>query len=357
MLKHVNNKKMKKFTDISYMKRFLEQKNIPKNIKSINIVEAKHIPLLSSESYVVKYKCDIFFKGTDIETSVVLRGNRINKEAAKMWLYMYKQSIKTKLNVIPIPLHYFEKENFMLYREFSGNTLRDYAHDYLVLKKISTKIAEKLAWWHTQPYKKSLGVRTEKMETKYWKSVENKIKKYLPKKNKSKELTKNLNEIFKRQKNYYKNSKPSPTHNDFQASNILYDKKRKIVGIIDFGATTNFTPVNDVATYMVHLAVMTNKYLTLEKSVDLQKKFLQSYLKNVNKKLRDKTIRELPLYQARTASDIIATTAVALLHTKNPYRKIIPEILLPVISKKLEQDSKKTRPLNALMVQLQPYHE
>jgi aminoglycoside phosphotransferase (APT) family kinase protein len=292
-----------------------------------------------------------------METYLILRGNRITKEAANMWKYMYEQSKKTNLHAVPIPLHYFEKENFMLYREYSGDTLRDYAHDYEVLKKTSKEVAEKLAWWHTRPSRKHLHVRTEKMEKEYWVSVEKKIKKFLPKKYFSKKLSNDLNAIYTQQKSYNKTTKPTPTHNDFQASNILYDSKRKIVGIIDFGATTLFSPVNDVGTYMVHLAVMTNKYLTVEKTLELQKNFLQHYLKNIPKKLKNKTKKELPLYQARAAADIVATTAVALSHTNNPYRKIIPKMLIPIISKKMDQDLTKTRPFNSLLVQLQPYHE
>ena len=121
-----------------------------------------------------------------------------------MWTYVYAKSLKGSMIIVPTPLHYFTKENFMLYHEFQGHTLRDYAHDYLILKKISPHIGKNLAWWHSLPLKKQFEVRTETFEKKYWDSVERKIERYLPKKNKTKKLKDDLAYIYTKQKQYYK---------------------------------------------------------------------------------------------------------------------------------------------------------
>ena len=76
-----------------------------------------------------------------------------------------------------------------------------------------------------------------------------------------------------------------------------------------------------------------------------------------NQKQKKQILYELPLYLARTAADIIATTAVALKHTHNPYRKIIPHILIPVVHEKLKIASTNTKTYDTLIVKLKTYHE
>ena len=123
-------------------------------------------------------------------------------------------------------------------------------------------------------------------------------------------------------------------HNDFQASNIIYNEKTNQLGVIDFGNSTVFTPTLDIATHLTHLTVMTTQHLKQDEIVSLQKQFITAYLDRSPEPIARQVLSELPLYIARVAADIVATTAVALMHTENPYRILIPQILLPVIQEK-----------------------
>ena len=342
---------MKKFLNESYMKEVIagHKKFLFSGLKSVDSITAEHITLLSKQSFLVTYDLELTYKN-GLEQSLRLRGNRISADAAYFWKHLYKHAKKEKKSVVPVPWEYFKKEHFMLYQEFPGKTLRDYDHDYFVLKKITPQIAEKLAWIHSLPITKKVTPHTETEERAYWRSVRGKIQRHLPKK--PAWLPEALTQINKELIARFSEQRMTLAHNDFQASNLIYDEGRNRIGIIDFGNSTRYTPSHDVATYLVHTAVMTTKHLKKKWIHDLQRSFLTRYLSHLEPRLKTQVLQELPLYEARVAADIIATTAVALKHTKNPYRILIPKILLPVVEQKMKLLSEKNHTIESLLITL-----
>lgn len=351
---------MKKFIDGAYMVGFLNRcrgKLLPE-AKTIEIVRPEKVKFfLSAESYLVRYYVTIIAKNNH-KQEIFLRGNRISHAAAEMWFYMHKKSVQDKQNAVPEPLHYFKRKRFMLYREFPGQTLRDYNKNYKILFGTASAIAKRLAWWHSLPISPLIKKWTPRQEQKYWKSNINTIVKYTP--DKPALLKKILDELRKTALSEFKNSTKTLCHNDFQASNILFDKTNNHIAIIDFGASTVFSPVADIATYMTHLAVMTHNLLAKKEIHAIQNCFLKTYLSHVSKKLDKEIERYLPLFQARSAVDILAVTVAALEYTKNPKRiklsQTISGLLTPFIhdrhDKAVKKKTKKIESINSLIIHL-----
>ena len=348
---NANNHVMKKFLGEPFMKKVIRKnrKFLFKGLKSIEGVKAEHITLLSEQSYLVTYDVELTYKN-GLEQTLRLRGNRISNDAAYFWRYVYTHAKKSKRVVVPIPWKYFKKEHFMLYEEFPGKTLRDFDNKFELLKKITPEIAEKLAWIHTLKPTRKVTRHTAKEEHIYWQSVQEKIKGNLP--GRPLWLSDSLQDINLEITKKFDSQLHTLCHNDFQASNLIYDEMRHRIGIIDFGNSTRYTPTLDIATYLVHTAVMTTKHLKSEESIHLQKLFLASYLKTIPATIKKQVLAELPLYEARVAADIVATTSVALKHTKNPYRILIPKLLLPVIKQKMKLLKNNKNTLQDTLIEL-----
>jgi aminoglycoside phosphotransferase (APT) family kinase protein len=347
---------LKTNADESVMKKYLEKDFILPTIKkhidklSVPFSEvtnffSEHIKLLSAQSYLVKYDLTV-----DSGREVVLRGNRISQDATDMWKYLYTESVKAGRTFVPTPLEYFSRDNFMLYEEFPGKTLRDFDDKYEKMLAVTPMIAKHIAWIHVLPQSSNIEHHTKDEEKNYWKSINDKIEEHLPDKPGwlSEVLATINNELLER----LTRQTFTLCHNDFQASNLIYDEDNNRVGVIDFGNSTIYTPSVDIATYLVHTTVMTTKHLTQKKIDTLQETFLSHYFQNVSKSIEQQVMDELPLYQARVSADIIATTAVALKHTQNPYRILIPKMLLPVLKQKMELLSQKQHSIKDLILHL-----
>ena len=334
---------LKTYADESVMSVFLKRETIEplietykpqltKNFSTLESFTSEHIKLLSAQSYLVTYALEVKNEAGEID-SLILRGNRISPEAAKMWQYLYDESIKENSIVVPTPLEYFPEQNFMIYEEFPGKTLRDFDDKFESLTQVTPLIAKHIAWVHSLTPIESIGRHTKEDEKVYWDSVVNKINDHLP--DKPDWLSTTLQDLHQRVISQMDTQIFTLCHNDFQASNIIFNEENGGIGIIDFGNSTVYSPSLDVATYLVHLSVMTTKHLTQNQIQTLQHLFLDAYFENSSEDLKKQVLHNLPLFIARTASDIIATTAVALGHTKNSYRILIPKILLPVVKEKI----------------------
>lgn len=352
LLKTIPDKEvMKKYLEEDFIRAIVEKhKNLLSwSFVKIKRLEAEHVSLLSAQSYLVKYTVTIIQENGQTYT-MVLRGNRISPEAAAMWQHLYAASKQENLHAVPTPLEFFPQDNFMLYEELQGKTLRDYDDKYSHLKFTSPLIAERIAWIHGLPLLPEIGTHDVAEEKLYWQSVIEKINIHHPEKPEWLDETVTVihEEIIKK----LATQTLTLCHNDYQASNIIYNEKSKHVGIIDFGNSTIYTPSLDCATHLVHLSVMTTKHLSQYKIRRLQKLFLKAYLRMAPENIKQQVIAELPLYIARVATDIIATTAVALGHTKNPYRILIPKILLPVVKHHTELALQNTHSLRDLLIRI-----
>jgi len=71
--------------------------------------------------------------------------------------------------------------------------------------------------------------------------------------------------------------KLSLVHNDLHIRNILTNKKQDEVAVIDFNESRHHDPLDDVATFLVHLDVELRRFFPKQKVRRFQKLFLQSY--------------------------------------------------------------------------------
>jgi len=299
--------------------------------KKIISLEIQRLPALAKTSYLIVYKLNLLFKNNKKE-KIILRGNRGSQEVYQIIKHF------NKLSITPKVFYYFRDLNFILYREFPGQILRDFEKKEKVLRRCLPQIAECLVKIHG--FSTSfVPQKTFEMEKEYLKQLKIKISKNAP-------LIKNqvstiFNKIQFYQKALFNRKKFTITHGDFQPSNILYNPKRKKINIIDFQNFCFFNPTADVANFLVHLVTMLNPHHSPQKIVNLKSIFLKEYLKKVKPKIALTVIRELELHRARAALDIIAVTVVSIKNSQNPWRKFLPKLLIDMAQKDLKNFENK----------------
>lgn len=321
----MKKKNIKIVLNEKYMKRFFK-KNLNEffpGAKEITFFYSKYLRYLSEKSFTVRYEIDLLMKNGSKITKTI-RGNRVKPEVFSTMKFFYEKFSKQKEYIIPKPLYYFNELKFILYEEYKGWILREFDHQIEVLEEAVPRVAENLAKIHNlcPQFGK---IRTLNEEQKYFDLLSKKVIKYYPKV--SKKFTKYKTLYLKSLKTSYKKGNLIFTHGDFQASNIIYDLRTKNAGIIDFGSSSIFSPCNDIATFLTHLRAMLCFIYPAQRIEQLEKKFLKSYFKKINKKIKEIAKDDLPLYQTRIALDIITTTAVFSEYNKSPHhRKIITEM-------------------------------
>lgn len=329
----VRGKNIKILVNKKYMTAFFKSRltNFFPRAKKIISLEIQHLRALAKSSYLIIYKLNLLLKNNRKER-ITLRGN---KSSIKVYQIMGHFN---KISVCPKPLYYFQDLNFLLYQEFSGQVLRDFERKEKILFSCIPKIANCLAKIHSfSPF--SIPRQTLGAEEEYLKQLKTRISKNAP--FLKKQALKMLDKIEFYEKNFFDGKKFTLTHGDFQPSNIIYNLKRKKVGIIDFHDSCLFNPTSDVADFLVHLATMLNPYHSPKKIVNLKTLFLKEYLKKVRQEIALTVIRELELYQARAALDIVAITVVSIKNSQNPWRKFLPKLLTNLAKKDMGNFEKK----------------
>ena len=97
------------------------------------------------------------------------------------------------------------------------------------------------------------------------------------------------------------------THGDFQASNILLDKKLGL-GLIDFTLSRKYLPVSDLGAFIVHFHAMARARLSERERRLLLRKFVAAYFKIIPIKSMSGIRSSLRLFVAEAALDVAATT-------------------------------------------------
>jgi len=322
----MKEKNIKIVLNDKYMKQFFK-KNLneffPK-AKEITFFYGKYLRYLSEESFTTRYEIDLLMKnGTKIKK--IIRGNRVKPETFSVMKFFFEKFSKQKEYIVPKVLYYFNDLKFILYEEYEGWILREFDHQIDVLEQAVPKIAKNLAKIHnlSSQFDPKFGkIRTLNEEQRYLNLLSKKVLKYYPQI--SKKFIKNKTLYLKLLKASYKKENLIFTHGDFQASNIIYDLRTKNIGIIDFASSSIFSPCNDIATFLTHLRAMLCFIYPAKRIEGLEKEFLKSYFKKINKKIKEIAKHDLPLYQIRISLDIIVTTAVFSEYNKSPhFKKII----------------------------------
>ena len=243
---------------------------------------------------------------------------------------------------IPKPLHYFDKIDYILYKDFRGAVLRDYAYDKNVLLETFPLVAKRLAQIHSaRPPKISLFPIDQ--EAEFLDHVWQKIKDYIPAQQKDYRLI--ITDLLELERAVYNPKKFVINHDDFQASNIIYDKRSKNIGIIDFAFSNLYTPANDLGAFLAHLTTMLNPHFS-QKEIDFfQKLFLRNYIKHLSKSSQRLVLEQLEIFRVRNGFNILNVTLSVFLYSTNQkrklYAKILTKELLPLFKKDLKLAKEK----------------
>lgn len=323
-MKTIKRKNIKIALNDKYMKGFFE-KNLNKffpKAKEITSFSSQHLRYFSKESFAIKYEIGLLMKNGE-KTKKTIRGKRIKPGPFSATEFFSQKLNKQKEYIVPKPLYYFNDLKFILYEEYEGCILRKFDHKINILERIIPQVAENLTKIHNLSLQ--LGkIRTINKEQKYFDLLSKKVFRYSPQI--SEKFTEYKNLYIKLLKSSYKKEDLIFIHGDFQASNIVYNLKTKNIGIIDFSSSSIFSPCNDIATFLTHLRAMLCFIYPAKRIEQLEKKFLKSYFKKINKKIKEIVKKDLPLYQTRVSLDIIATTAVIYNNKSSHLKKIINEM-------------------------------
>lgn len=274
--------------------------------KSLEFFYGKYFHFLSKESFLMKYELDLKLKSGRTETRIV-RGNRVKPSVYKIMSYLRQSFSHKEKGLIPRPLFYFDRLNYILYEELAGVVLRelDSRPNYLIAA--IPQAAANLALIHNLPARPGNSHHFQK-EKAFLKTQLDKIKHYYPAA--SKRANQLAGQLLKRYRYICQKDYLTLTHGDFQPSNIIYNLRTKKIGIIDFSASEIFAPANDLAIFLTHLEAMEKHLLPYQKIKQMENIFLKNYFAQANKKNRHLVKIGLGFYQARTCLDIIATTLV-----------------------------------------------
>ena len=269
------------FLDNDYIKKFLNRdikKYFPGFVECLK-VESKYFRVLAATSFLVRYFITLKTKSS-FEWTIRMRGNRLNPTSYKIFQYLWNKH-GYKNFYYPRPIHYFKKKQFILYENYNGMIYRDYhKKSKYFFNKTIPMIAKRLADLHQT--KKSLAKkRTLKQEFAFLDTILEKIKEhnkkfYLP-------ALKTIAIIKKYLQDRHNENDFTLIHNDFQASNIIYNRLGSHLGIIDYENFCQFFPAVDIATFITHLKATVKSLFPEETILAWQKNLLKNTL-NIQRK-------------------------------------------------------------------------
>lgn len=328
---------LEKLLDEVYMKKFFQRHlgDFFPRAQKILYFSSQKIHALSSKSFLICYDLELFYKKDFTKTEIV-RGNHVKKDAYKLMVYLWREFLKKNQYAIPKPLYYFDKIDYILYKEFRGEILRDFDADKEVLKKTFPLVGRRLAQLHTFKTPK-INLFPIDHETEFLAKIYQKINDYAP--DQKKPYQKLIDKLLALENRVYQPKLFTINHDDFQASNIIYDKRSQNIGLIDFAFSNLYTPANDVGTFLAHLVTMLNPRFNQKEIVFFQKLFLESYLKYLPQNLKQAVLKNLEIFRVRNALNILSVALSVFLYSTNPKRKLYSKILtrkfLPLLVKDL----------------------
>lgn len=210
-----------------------------------------------------------------------------------------------KANVLSAqPLLFIPSLSYLLYREVEGKPLRQLEKQSHFWKEYSGKVGNALAALQTlNP--KSLQKRTLSDEHAFLRDRKHILASgTYP----EPQWVARVNALIKQSSQIVSRRQMVFSHGDFQASNILFDQKKKRVGIIDIDHAERFHPAADVATFFVHSSVMLQYHFS-PKTVDgWMKHFLKIYMQSCSSQKKKIIQKDFAYFYEKTRIDIAATT-------------------------------------------------
>jgi len=224
--------------------------------------------------------------------------------------HVWKNGFSKGELIAPRPLFYNKKFKAMFYVEGKGKNLYRYIIEkdskFGEIKKMVNMTGAWIAKLHSLP---SQGVKNfnpvqSKVSTvlpgskSFLENIAQKHKKYPKYYQQTKELFEKINNL---EKKLTANEEKSIIHGDFHPENVVYDKEKKVLTIIDYTdcCLAHFT--RDLGNFYQQIGYMSRNHLGKLQILAIQKIFLNSYLKNRGIKFSKKEKQLFELYKAWTA--------------------------------------------------------
>lgn len=306
-----------------YMRRFFQRhlQAITPSGRRITFLYSKYLHFLSSASFIVRYELDVQLRSGRTVTRY-LWGNRLPLHAYRVMEYAWKHLPRR----VPQPLYYFKPLRFGVYQEVVGRTLGEFDQYQLPLFLTATPpVAQNLARLHNLA--PAIAPRQTAAATRAHLALINaRVRQH--NQALSPRVTALTTQLQRALEPIVKKGQFVITHGDYQASNTVYNLRRKKAGIIDFAETAQFDPAHDVATFLIN--ALKNYALIAPRSfiAAVERRFLNAYYATAKPSVARLVRQHLGLFTIRTCLDLIATLSVFMEYNRSPYYRRLIQLLL-----------------------------
>lgn len=294
--------------------------------QKIERVAVRHQPALSTTSYLTRYRLTITMPdGTIIEKTV--RGNFVDRATFNVMVRVYGAR-SARLSSMR-PLAYEGTIGYEFYEELDGTPLRMVRPSSAHFSILMAPIGHALAHLHTVRTTgiTSLGLHRERDQVIH---NRNRIVRAEPSLRAVADAAARAVIGIER---LVWTKRRAIVHNDFQASNVIVTGPSR-VGVIDFTLSGVAHPAIDVGNFLAHLSVMLHGIVSPAVIERRRHAFLTAYLSHYRGHARTNMLTTIPLFELRSALDILAITLINL-GPRDPNRRRYVTLLRDTIQRHL----------------------
>ncbi len=295
----------------------LFEKKLPKDLLGENKIDYIAIKIFKKKTgqvsfYHIVNRYTLYFKNSQTKPITLFcnANSRESRQGAFLALrYLWKNNFANGNLKCPRPLFYNKRLKAMFYLQGKGDNLYQYIINqkstFEEIKDIVVLTSKWLAKLHSLP---TLGLIN-------FNSVQSKVSTVLPG---PKNFLKGISEKHQQYPKYYQqtkdlfekinglekkigNKEKYIIHGDFHPENIVYNKKNNVLTVIDYTDCCLADFMRDLGNFYQQLGYMSKKHLPQNKIEELQKLFIDSYLKFREIKLSPEDKKRFELYKAWTA--------------------------------------------------------
>lgn len=224
--------------------------------------------------------------------------------------HLWKNNLASNKLGLPQPLFYNQRLKAMFYLEATGENFYQYMVNpktpFSQLKKIAGLTGIWLARLHSLPTKgvKNFNPIQSKIATvipgpaHFLKLINKKHYKYPSYYRQTKELFEKITEL---EKKLISKTDKYIIHGDFHPENVVYDHRKDVLSVIDFTDCCLSHYMRDLGNFYQQLGYMVKNTLPKTKIKQLQKIFINAYLKEGKIKFNAEDKKKFELYKAWTA--------------------------------------------------------
>ncbi len=295
----------------------LFEKKLPEDLLGKNKIDYIAIKIFKKKSgqvsfYHIVNRYTLHFKNSQTK-AITLFCNANSKESRQgaflALRYLWKNNFAHSNLKCPRPLFYNKRLKAMFYLQGKGDNLYQYIINkktkFSEIKKIVSLTGQWLAKLHSLS---TLGlVNFNPVQSKiatvlpgpkhFLKSIGEKHQQYPKYYQQTKELFDKINVLEKK----ISSKEKYIIHGDFHPENIVYNQKNEVLTIIDYTDCCLADFTRDLGNFYQQLGYMAKKHLTGNQITELQKIFINSYLKVRKIKFSKEDEKRFELYKAWTA--------------------------------------------------------